>query len=180
MVAALLCVLAAGGIVVLLVADSWVIEGNLAFTSVALLLLGVVAAVGLSVAATSLAWLGWLCVTVAVAAFGFAMGAMWSTGELEEGNPDLYKAAGTLIVFSFALADSVLVLSRWRPDSDRLLRAIVAATLLAVFALAILFTIVLVAETGDETYFRVTAVVAVLWALGTALIPLLRGPRRAA
>ena len=52
--------------------------------------------------------------------------------------------------------------------------------LLATFATATLLTIGIVGEVRDELYFRVTAVVAVLSAFGTALVPVLRAMRRTA
>jgi hypothetical protein len=52
--------------------------------------------------------------------------------------------------------------------------------LLALLALAALFTIAILEEVGSDAYYRAVAVVAVLWALGTALVPLLRLLRRAA
>jgi hypothetical protein len=177
--AVLLCVVAAAGIVVLLAADSPFLELNLTYTGIGLMLFGIAAVVGLSVTGSSLAWLGWLCVVVAVAGFGILMGAIWSIESFEDdGNIHLFNAAGTLFLSAFALADAALVLSRWGPHGDGRLRALMAVTLLAVIAIAALSSIALITGAGGETYFRVVAVITVLWALGSALIPLRHGLRR--
>jgi hypothetical protein len=174
-------VAAVAGIVVMLVAESVWLETNLTYTAIGLMLFGVAATVGLSVTDSSWDWLGWLCVAVAVAGFGILMGATWSIGELEEeGNIHLLNAAGTLFLFSFALSDAALVLSRWGPGRDGVQRALVAATLLAVLAIATLSSIALITPAGGETYFRVVAVIAILWTLGTALILLVQSLRRPA
>ena len=47
-------------------------------------------------------------------------------------------------------------------------------------ATAALLTIAIVAEVRDTPFFRVTAVVAVLSVLGTALVPVLRSMRQTA
>lgn len=179
--AVLLCVAAAAGIVVVLLADGFYLGTNLTYTAVGLMAFGVAAVAGLSATGSSWAWLGWLCVAVAVAGFGIFMGAVWPIEDFDDdGNIHLFNASGTLFLYSVALADATLVLSRWGPGRDGAQRALVAATLLAMFALATLLSVSVITGSGDETYFRVEAVVAVLWALGTALIPLRQGLRRPA
>jgi hypothetical protein len=179
--AVLLGVVAAAGIVLLLLADGFYLVDNLTYTAVGLMAFGVAAVAGLSATGSSWAWLGWLCVALTVAGFGILMGAAWSIEDFEdEGNVHLFNAAGTLFLFAVALADATLVLSRWGPGRDGVLRALVAATVLAVFALATLLSVAVITGTGGETYFRAEAVIAVLWALGTALIPLRKGLHRPA
>ena len=82
---------------------------------------------------------------------------------------------GRCSLFAFALADAALALVRLRWPPRAVIAAVWAPSLAAALAVATLLSIALISGTGGETYFRVEAVVAVLWALGTALIPLLRG-----
>jgi hypothetical protein len=180
-IAVALCAAGAAGIVVLLVAEHWDVTSNLVFTAVALVLFGFAAAVATSVIGVyPLAWIGWLGLVVAVVGFGLTMGTLWSLPEEGEGNEALAKASGILFVFSIALADVSLMFGRLRSDDDRLVGWVIGATLLAVLALAALFTIAILEEVGSDAYYRAVAVVAVLWALGTAVVPLLRLLRRAA
>ena len=175
-----LCLIAAVGIVVLLVADSWEIALNLATTAVALVLFGLAAAVATSVISVRpLAWIGWLGIVLAVVGFGLTMGTVWSIPEDGEGNETLAKASGILFVFSIALADAALMLGRLRADDNRLVGWLVDATVLAVLAVATLFTIAILDEVGSDAYYRAVAVVAVLWALGTDLVPMPRPARPA-
>jgi hypothetical protein len=142
-----------------------------------LLAFGLAAAAGMSITGGfSLAWIGWVCALVAVVGFGLAMGALWAGEGASEG---LVKAAGSLFVFSLALAVVSLTLGRVRVGDGVLVSRLVAAASLATLATATLLSIALVGEVGDEPYYRATAAVAVLSALGTALIPLLRALRRA-
>jgi hypothetical protein len=175
---AALFVTAAAGIVAVLVADpEYGAAGPLAYTAAGLLAFGLAATAGMSITGGfPLAWIGWVCVVVAVAGFGLAMGALWDP-EPSEG---VAKAAGSLFVFSLALALVSLTLGRLRPGDGALISRLIAIALLATLATAMLLTIALVGEVGDELYYRLTAVVAVLAALGMALVPVLRSVRSAA
>jgi hypothetical protein len=176
---AVLCLAAAAGIVAVLVADAdHGAAGQLANTAGGLLLFGLAAAAGVSITGGSpLAWIGWVCVLVAVAGFGLAMGVLWDA----EPNEDVAKAAGSLFVFSVALAVVSLSLGRARAGDGVLINLwLVALASLATLATATLLAISIVADVDDELYYRLTAVVAVLAALGTALVPVVRAKRQAA
>ena len=177
--AVLLCIAGAAGIVVLIVADSYLIGVNLAYTAGTLLLFGVVAAAAVSATGT-FAWVGWLAAVAAVAGFGFLMGSLWSIDEFGDDNETWLKLAGSFSFFSFALTYAALALNRVRPDGDRRVAGLVAFTLLAALAVATLMSVAIVGQVSDATYFRVTAIVAVLWALGAALMPMVRGLSRSA
>ena len=167
-----LCLLAAGGIVALIVADTYFIEVNLLYTVAALVLFGVAAvAAVVCTSGTSLAWLGWLCAFVGVIGFGLFMGYVWSIDEFADENQGLGKASGTLFLFTYALSDVCLML---RATRGRAITGIIVLTSIAIGAIATLLSIALIGDTGGETYFRVVSVIAVLWALGTALVPVLR------
>jgi hypothetical protein len=177
--AVLLCVAAAAGIVALVVADPFLVEINLAYTAGSLLVFGVVAVAALSVTGM-FAWIGWLAAAAAVAGFGFLMGALWSADEFGDSSETLYKLTGCFSMFSFALAYAALVLNGLRPGGNRFARGLVPFALVAALAIATLLSVAIVGEISDATYFRVAAVVAVLWALAGALIPIARGLRRTA
>ena len=121
-----------------------------------------------------------LCAACALAAFGFAMGDTWSHDPLDDGNETLSKLAFSFAIFSFALAYAAVVLTRVRNPGDRLVIGLVAFTLVAALAVATSLTVAVVGNTGSETFFRIVAVVAVLWALGAALIPIARVLRQPA
>jgi hypothetical protein len=175
-VVAALCLVAAGAIVVLLIANSYDEAITLGYTAGLLLAFGLTAAAGISITGRfPIALVGWLCVVVAVAGFGVAMRVLWDADEFfGEG---WTKATGSLLVFSLALALISLMLGRLRPGDGALVSRLLALTLLATFATATLLTIGIVGDVHDALYFRVTAIVAVLSALGTALVPVLRAMR---
>lgn len=172
-----LCLAAAGGIVVLLIANSYDEVATLGYTAGLLIAFGLTAAAGISITGRfPIALVGWLCVVVAIAGFAVAMRVLWDADEFfSEG---WTKATGSLLVFSLALALISLMLGGLRPGDGALVSRLLALTLLATFATATLLTIGIIGEVRDELYFRVTAVVAVLSAFGTALVPVLRAMRR--
>ena len=173
-----LCLAAAGGIVVLVIADSYDDPTTLGYTAGGLLGFGLAVAAGISITGRfPIALVGWLCVAVAVTGFGFLMRVLWDADEyFGEG---WTKATGSLVVFSFALGLVSLMLGRLRTGDGALVSRLVALTLLATLATATLLTIAIVGDVTDALYFRVTAVVAVLAALGAALVPVVRALRRA-
>lgn len=174
-----LCVAAVGGIVVVLVADSYHEAATLGYTAGLLLFFGLGAAAGISIIGRfPIASVGWLCVVVAVAGFGVAMRLVWDAEESP--GEGWVKAIGSLLVFSLALGLISLILGRRRPGDGVLVSRLVVVSMLATFVTATLLTIGIVDEVRDELYFRVTAVVAVLSALGTAVLPVLRAMRQAA
>jgi hypothetical protein len=175
-IAIALCLAAIAGIVVLLVADSSLIELHLAYTAAAILLFGAVVALTASITGR-FAWVGWLAAFTAFAAFGTFMGYLWSIKAGYYDNETTGKLTGCLSMFAFALSYAALALSRLRSEDTRPVAALTALTLVAALALATLLSVAIVGDTGNATYFRVAAVIAVLWAFGAALIPVLRGLR---
>jgi hypothetical protein len=172
-----LCILAAGGIATVLIADSYEPAASLAFTAGALLAFGLAAAAGISIVGFPLAWIGWLCVIVSATGFGISMGVIWDVGE-ESQNEGLIKATGSLFVFSLALGLVSFVLGRVRAGDDRFVATLMTVTLAATLGTAALLTIAIVDEVTDELYYRVTAVVAVLATVGMGLTPLVRALRQ--
>ena len=175
-VAVLLCLAAVGGIVVLLIANSYDEAATLGYTAGLLLAYGLTAAAGITITGRfPAALVGWLCLVVSVAGFAVAMRVLWDADELfDEG---WTKATGSLLVFSLALALMSLMLGRLGQGDGGLVSRLLALTLLVTFGTATLLTIGIVGDVRDELYFRITAIVAVLAALGTALVPVLRAMR---
>jgi peptidoglycan/LPS O-acetylase OafA/YrhL len=150
-------------------------EAKLAFTSITLLLLGLAAVTGMSVLdEPRLRPLGATCVALSV-----AVTTVWywtvpdSGGELTLG-----KTAGGMIVASFVVADACLVLGRRRRGDGRVARWSGWFTVAAAAAVGTLVVVAIVAEVGDGTYWRFVGAAAVLWALGTALLPVIRRVQR--
>jgi hypothetical protein len=127
---------------------------------------------------SELSALGWITVLIAAAGFLVTVVAIWS----EDGGDDDWKAAGCLLVATLATAHVSLLLrgaSPEEPDSARFLRwgTVLVATLLATML------IVEIAEGGEAIDPQGIGVVAILYVLGTVLLPLVRAgstPRREA
>jgi hypothetical protein len=172
MVAAL-CLAAAVVIVVLLSEESGYTAERIAFTAVAVLLFGLAAAGGVSLLdGARLPWLGWLCVTVSAIGVAVFAAAVWSADQYESQDTGLWKAAFSLLVASFAAAQ-VSLLAKIEP-----IGRLVSATQIAALALATLAVIAIVDQIDDDAYYRWLGAVAVLWVLGTALIPIVRRLRQ--
>jgi hypothetical protein len=171
---AALCMAAAIAIVVVLSGESSYTAERLAWTAVALLLLGLAAAAGVC-ALDEPGWerIGWLCQMVALVGFAVTAITIWTTPEDADAETGLVKAAAILFVLSFALAHLSL-LARHRIGGRRLVRWLVAATRAAVLVLAAALAVAILDEISDDTYYRWVGAVAILWALGTALVPIAR------
>ena len=176
-IAAGLCLAAVAGIVALLVADGFLVEVNLIYTALGLLVFGAIVVAGLSVRG-AFAWMGRLTAIAAVAAFAFLMWSSWAADDFGEGNETLGKLSGSFALFSFALGWAAFILNRVGDWDSRVVASLVTIGLLAILAVASLLTVALVADTGSATYFRAVGVVAVVGTLATALIPIARGLRR--
>ena len=173
--AAVLCIAAAVAIVVVLSEESGYTAQRLAYTAVAVLAFGLAAAGGVSLLDVGrVPWLGWLCVAVSAIGIAVLAAAVWSADQYESQDTGLWKAAYSLLIALLA-AGYVSLLAKIEPGGR-----LVPATQIAALALATLAVIAIVQQIGDETYFRWLGVAAVLWVLGTALIPIARGLRRTA
>ena len=178
--AAALCMAAAVAIVVVLSGESSYTAERLAWTAVALLLLGLAGAAGVS-AMDEPGWerIGWLCQIVALVGFAVTAITIWTTSEGADAETALLKALGILFVLSFALAHLSL-LARRRDGHGRLVRRLVGATRAAVLILAAMLAVAILDEISDDTYYRWVGAVAILWALGTSLVPIARRLERTA
>jgi drug/metabolite transporter (DMT)-like permease len=174
-----LCVAAGAAIVVVLSGESSDTAVRIAYTASSLLLFGLPAVAGMTLLNGSrLRWLGWLCVTAALAGFVVFTVASWSTAQDDEVGIGLLKAMGSLFVTSFALAHVSLLAERNVDTEDRLGTVLIVATQAAALGLAGLLTIAILEEISDDTYYRWLGAVAVLWVLGTVLVPIVRKLRQ--
>jgi hypothetical protein len=112
--------------------------------------------------------LGWITVLVAAVGFLVTVVAIWS-----EDDDDNWRLAGCLLVATLASAHVSLLLrgaGREEPDSARFVRwgTVLVATLLATML------IVEIAEGGEAIDAQLIGVVAILYVLGTVLLPLIR------
>lgn len=172
--AAAFCLAAAVAIAILVLGEPDYTGEQLILTAVALLLFGAAAAAGTSVLdASRRAAIGWLCIAVALAGFVVTVAMTWTTAEGESASTGYTKASGTLFVLALALAD-VSLLARRRDGAGSISRPVVLLTQGAAVLLAAMLTIAILGEIGDDTYLRWVAVAAILWLLGTALVPIAR------
>ena len=177
-IAIALCLAAVAGIVTLLVADSSLIELHLGYTAAGILVFGALVALTATITGR-FAWVGWLAAAAAISAFGTLMGYLWTIKAGYYDNETTGKLTGCFSLMAFALAYAALALNRLRSDDTRQITAVRVSTVVAALAVATLLSVAIFRDTSSEMYFRIVAVVAALWTFGTALIPVLRGLRRA-
>lgn len=116
------------------------------------------------------ALLGYLTVLAAVAAFAALLDMIWSYHVFEGGNPRLL---GYTLLLALGGSQCSLLLSHARPDDGQAIRLLRAAALLAIGALVVM-GIAEIAEQGEQVGVKPMALVALVYLLGTVLIPLLR------
>jgi hypothetical protein len=173
-----LCISAAVAIAVVLTIDSDKTAAQAGFNALAFLLFGLTAAAGTSALDRPRArWLGGACIAISVAGFTVTTVMIWSTGD--EPPEGLEKAFESLFVAALALVQ-VSLLARGTDTYSRRAAAVDAGTQLAALLLAGLLIGAILGEVEDETYQRLVGVAAVLWLLGTALVPLARRVARRA
>jgi hypothetical protein len=155
---------------------------RLGYSGATFLLTGLTAVAGASlIGGSGLRWLGAICVLASIGAFVTLTVLYWTTGIMDD-SPDmnLVKTGGSLFVASLGLAHASLALS-WRRTTDgRLVSAAVGLNVISIAALSGLFLAAIVREVGDDLFWRYVGAVAVVWALCTALVPILRRMRLAA
>jgi hypothetical protein len=169
---ALLCLAALIAIVAVLSGDGLDEDAARAVGTAAALTVYMLAALAgrsLSQRRIELSTLGWITVLIAAVGFVVTVVAIWS----EDGGDDNWQAAGCLLVASLATAHVSLLLggaSPEEPDSARFVRwgTVLVATLLATML------IVEIAEGGEAIDAQGIGVVAILYVLGTVLLPLIR------
>ena len=170
-----LCLAAIVAIVILVSKESSDLAEDLAVTAVALLLNGLAIAAGIAVLdRPRLRWLGLICVAVGLVGFAVTASLGWSSGADDEPGDGLLKAAGGLSVWSLALAQVAILLSRRDTTERRFVDIAIGAAVVGALLLAALFTVAIIGEIEDEDFYRWVGVAATVWLLGTALVPIAR------
>ena len=104
----------------------------------------------------------------------------WSGGADNDPAVWLLKTAGSLTVFSLALAQVAILLARRSTSDRRLVDTSIGLASIGALGVAALLTVAMVGEVGDEYFYRWVGVAVVIWLLGAALVPIGRKLRREA
>ena len=120
---------------------------------------------------TGLVRVGQVGVVLAVVAAGLLLVGMWS----ERGEDEFWKATLTVVILAVALAYGLLLLL---PELKGKQRWIHTTSSLSIGALAAMMTLAIWMEFSEGWYIRLLAVVAILVALQTLVIPVLMWQQR--
>lgn len=170
---ACLCVAAAIAIVALLTGDFDETEGKVTVTTLWVALYNIT---GMGAAAArprrGLAALG-ICGFIA-SAIGFALGVYLIWSEFDDDG--LARAWGIATTAAISIAQAALLLIHRRPSDSHVIRLVRTATIVVVVVLAALIMVALASaeDDPDESFFRILGALAVLDALGTLSLPILR------
>jgi hypothetical protein len=118
----------------------------------------------------ALALLGFLGILAAAIAFLFCVGAIW---ELGDDSTNLARPFGVSAVLAIACAHASLLLANARQGEADAVRLVRAGALGAMTLLGILLCAEIVTR-GQEVSWKAIGVFAVLYVLGTLLLPLIR------
>jgi peptidoglycan/LPS O-acetylase OafA/YrhL len=112
---------------------------------------------------------GYLTAAVALAAFLAMMALVWSDGLTGDG----WRIPVYLTIVAFGAGHASLLLGSQQPRDSEAVRLVRAGVILAI-AMLCAMAIVEISSPGPDIGTRLIAVVAVLYLLGTILLPLLR------
>ena len=170
-----LCLAAVVAIALLVSKESSNFAEDLGVSAAALLIHGLAMAAGITVVdRPRLRWLGMICIAVGLVGFAVTASLGWSTAADEDPSEGLQKATGCLTALSLALAQTAILLSRRDPADRRLVDTSIALAAGGVLVLAALLIVAILAEVTDDYFYRWVGVSAVVWLLGTALVPIAR------
>jgi len=116
-----------------------------------------------------LAAFGYVGILVAVVALALTVGLIWELGE----DSGLARPAGVALVLAIASAHASLLLAYEREGESEAVRGVRLGTLGAMAILAALLCAEIVSP-GEDVSWRAVGVFAVLYLLGTLLLPLMR------
>lgn len=123
----------------------------------------------------ALAAFGYLGVLAAGVTLLLCVGVIWDQGN----DPDLGRLFGIALVLALACAHASLLLATAREGETDTLQLVRVGTLGAMALLGVLLCVE-IAEPGPDISWRAVGVLAVLYLLGTLLLPLMGAGRRAA
>lgn len=170
MAAGILCGIAAFGIVAVLSdAEDGALAGKLIYATPVLTVFSLVSLAGvlLSVRRPELAWLGYLTVVAGLAAFALIAQKIWNRDGFFDGTGWEVSSSATLIALGLG---QVSLLLGWARQSGpiRLIALAASAAIAALATLGVLATAIDDFEVGA----RVLGVLAIVYLLGIALLPL--------
>jgi len=116
-----------------------------------------------------IAALGYLTAAVSIAALAFVTSSIW----FEDLIDDDWNIAGDAIALAVAGGHASLLLGAVRADDNDAVRLVRGATL-ATLGLLTFLAVVEISSNGQDLSIRLIGVVAVLYVLGAALLPLIR------
>jgi len=150
-------------------------EARISLTVLAIAVYNVTGMAGVALARDRAAgWVGGLGVTASAVAFALAIVAIWWEVFVDGDEGEAIRVWGVATVLAVSLAQASLLLSRRRPSDGDTVGAILAGTLIAVAAIAILVIVAIAGEDVSQGYWRLLGAVAVLDVLGTILVPIVR------
>jgi hypothetical protein len=174
-----LCLAGIVAIVLLISKESGEVAEDLGISAAALLVHGLAVAAGIAVVdRPRLRWLGLTCIAVGFVGFAVTASLGWSTASDDEPAEWLLRAACSLTVWSLALAQVAVLLMRRDPAERKLVDPSIGTAVVGALALAVMLTIGIVDDVTDEDFHRWVGVTAVVWVLGTALVPTVRKLQR--
>ncbi len=120
-----------------------------------------------------LAAFGYLGILVVVVALALTVGLIWELGD----DSDLARPFGIAVVLAVAAAHASLLLAYEREGESEAVRSVRLGTLGAMAILVVLLCVEIVSP-GEDVSWRAVGVFAVLYLLGTLLLPLVRAGTR--
>ena len=120
-----------------------------------------------------LAAFGYLGILVVAVALALTVGLIWELGD----DSGLARPFGVAVVLAVALAHASLLLAYEREGESEAVRGVRLATLGAMAILVTLLCVEIVSP-GEDVSWRAVGVFAVLYLLGTLLLPLMRAGTR--
>jgi peptidoglycan/LPS O-acetylase OafA/YrhL len=147
------------------------IGGKLAGTGVSFALFSLTGMFGINLTQSRprLSALGYLTAAVSLAAFLALSAVIWLDGSWD----DKWRLICDIALFALGCGHASLLLGSTRENDSRIVRRVRAALLLALVVLYMM-AIAEISANGENVGARPIAVVAVLYVLGTILLPLLR------
>jgi predicted membrane-bound spermidine synthase len=118
--------------------------------------------------------------TIGLCALAFLLGVVLIWTSEDDPSDGLIKSAAVSATLALACADVALMITRWRESDSNVVRVLIAVTVTLASVVALMITVMILDENGDDQSFaRLLAVIAILWALGTVLTPIVRVAQKA-
>lgn len=116
--------------------------------------------------------LGYAGIAASLLGFLTAMNLVWSDSGFD--SDGTWKSSFVFLIVALAAAHTALLVLRQQKTDPPSVEAVVGCTIGAISVLASMLVIAILKEVEDEGYYRFLGVIAVLWVLGTILVPVVR------